>query len=156
MILISVGSTQFPFQRMATLVERLSHLRTKKEKIIFQYGNTPPHFLDPRVDAVPFLPHKTLMRYMKEARIIISHGGPATIYQALSFGKRPWVLPREKRYGEHLNDHQVDFAHFLAIHRLIHIITPDTSIEKIATSESSILPIKKNNLELIAYLDSLM
>lgn len=156
MILVSVGSTLFPFQRMTTLVEHLSHVRSRNEKILFQYGHTPPHFLDSHVEAVPFLPHKTLIRYMKEARVIISHGGPATIYQALSFGKLPWVLPREKRFGEHLNNHQVDFANFLAGHNLIRIITPDTKIREIARSHASILPVRKHNTALLHYLDSLL
>lgn len=156
MILVSVGTTMFPFQRMTTLVERLSHLRSKHEPIIFQFGHTPPHFLDPHVTAVPFLPHRLLLRYMKESRVVISHGGPATIYQALSYGKRPWVLPREARYGEHLNNHQVDFAKFLETHSLIHLITPNTPIRIIGTSALSINPIKKNNRKLIGFLDSLL
>ena len=156
MILVSVGTTMFPFQRMTMLVERLSHIQSRNEPIIFQYGHTPPHCLDPRVSAVSFLSHRILMRYMKEARVVISHGGPATIYQALSYGKRPWVLPREVRYGEHLNNHQVDFARFLNTHKLIHLITPKMSIRSIVQAEVAIMPIRKHNRRLIRFLDSLL
>lgn len=156
MILVSVGSTTFPFQRMTTLVEHLANIRPAHETIIFQYGHTPPHFLDRRISAFPFIPHKTLMRYMGQARIIISHGGPATIYQALSFGNIPWVLPREHRYGEHLNDHQKDFAVFMAHHRLIRIITPKTPLSNICTTPSATRPIQKQNRVLFTFLDSLM
>lgn len=155
-MLISVGSTLFPFQRMNTLVEHLAHIRHNNEKIIFQFGHTPPHFLDPQVKPHAFIPHAKLMRYMKQARIIICHGGPATIYQALSFGKIPWVLPRQKRYGEHLNDHQVDFTTFMARHNLVHIITPKTSISRIYTTEKTIHPIRKTNRRLYSFLDSLL
>ena len=156
MILISVGSTLFPFQRMTTLVEHLAHIRPENEKIIFQYGNTPPHFLDSRVEAHAFIPHAKLMRYMASARVIICHGGPATIYQALSFGKIPWVLPRQKRYGEHLNNHQVDFATFMARHTLVHIVKPSTRMSRIYTTTDTIDPIRKSNRQLHAYLDSLL
>lgn len=156
MILISVGSTLFPFQRMTTLVEHLAHVRPKNERIIFQYGHTQPHFLDRHVEPHAFIPHARLMRYMVNARIIICHGGPGTIYQALSFGKIPWVLPRQKRFGEHLNNHQVDFAKFMARHKLIHCITPKTSITRICMTDKSIPPIRKTNRQLSAFLDALL
>lgn len=156
MILITVGSTLFPFQRMTTLVERIAHIRPNKERIIFQYGHTPPHFLDTDVTPLAFIPHDKLMKYMKEARVIICHGGPATIYQALSFGNMPWVLPREKRYGEHLNDHQVDFTSFLAMHLLVHLITPETEISKILSGDHAIRPVKKRNTAIIRFLDTVL
>ncbi len=156
MILISVGSTLFPFQRMTTLVEHLTHNLPKRERVIFQYGYTPPHFLDRRVIAYPFLPHTTLLRHIRDARVVICHGGPATIYQALSYGKIPWVLPRESRYGEHLNDHQAEFAQFLSSHGLIRIITPQTGIRDIVTGSEPTRPIMKRNRPLIRFLDTLV
>ncbi len=156
MILITVGSTLFPFQRMTTLVEHIAHIRPNNEKIIFQYGHTPPHFLDANVTPLPFVAHKTLVSYMKKARVIISHGGPATIYQALSFGKIPWVLPRQQRYGEHLNDHQVTFTQFLARHKLVHTITPKTHVASICASNETIHPIRRNNRRLMKFLDTLL
>ena len=30
--------------------------------------------------------------------------------QALQFGKVPIVVPRQKKFGEHVNDHQLDFC----------------------------------------------
>lgn len=156
MILVTVGSTMFPFQRMSTLVEHIAHIRPRQETIVYQYGHTPPHFLDPHITLYPFLPYNTFLAYMKKARIIISHGGPATIYQALSFGKRPWVLPREAEFGEHINDHQLDFSLFLASHNLIRLITPQTPIADIAKSDTSILPVRKNNRVLFRYLDELV
>ncbi|MCL4200799.1 glycosyltransferase [Patescibacteria group bacterium] len=156
MILVTVGSTLFPFQRMTTLVEHLIHIRPANEKIIFQYGHTPPHFLDPEIEPHAFMPHRKLIEYMRQSRVIICHGGPATIYQALSFGKIPWVLPRQKHYGEHLNDHQVDFAKFMANHHLIRVVTPKTSLIHIVTAADSIDPIQKKNPALIRYLDTLI
>lgn len=155
MILITVGSTLFPFQRMATLVEHISHVRQNRERIIFQYGHTPPHFVDAKVISSPFIPHAKLLEYMQDARVIICHGGPATIYQALSFGKVPWVLPREYQYGEHLNNHQAEFADFLSRHGLVRIVTPKTLMHRILTSNRVIPPIQKNNPDIIAFLHTI-
>lgn len=98
------------------------------------------------------MPHAMILTYMRQARIIICHGGPATIYQALSFGKIPWVLPREQQHGEHLNDHQVDFAKFMSSHKLIHTIKPDTPLSNIYKTNMNIAPIHKNNIKLIHFL----
>lgn len=156
MILITVGSSIFPFFRMTTLVAQLAHTIQRHEPIIFQYGHAAPDFLDSHTKAYAFLPHATLLSHIRRARLIICHGGPATIYEALSFGKIPWVLPREQRYGEHLNNHQVDFADFMAGHRLIHRITPHTPVTAIYATRTNIAPIRKTDTRLIGYLTGII
>ena len=47
---------------------------------------------------------------MKKARIIITHGGPASFIAPLSMGKVPIVVPRQKDFNEHVNNHQVEFV----------------------------------------------
>ncbi len=47
---------------------------------------------------------------LQGADCIISHAGMGTIATALSFGKPLLVLPRQKKFGEHVNDHQVPTA----------------------------------------------
>ncbi len=96
------------------------------------------------------------MDYMRRARIIVAHGGPATIYQALVSGKIPWVLPREKRFGEHVNDHQVEFCRFMEQTGLVRIITEATPIEKLSSKPRRLKLIRTQNPILIRYLDSLM
>jgi len=44
------------------------------------------------------------------ARIIITHGGPGSIILALSNGKVPIVVPRQRKFSEHVDDHQVLFT----------------------------------------------
>lgn len=51
-----------------------------------------------------------MQKYNKEARIIITHGGPASFIDVLSLGKTPIVVPRQAKYNEHVNDHQLEFA----------------------------------------------
>ena len=38
------------------------------------------------------------------------YGGPASFIMPLQVGKVPVVVPRQKKYGEHVNDHQLEFA----------------------------------------------
>ena len=45
---------------------------------------------------------------MKEARIVITHGGTGTIINALRLGKKVIAIPRLKKYKEHVDDHQLE------------------------------------------------
>ena len=49
-------------------------------------------------------------KYVKEARLVITHGGPSSFIMPLQVGKTPIVVPRQEKYGEHVNDHQLNFA----------------------------------------------
>ena len=51
-----------------------------------------------------------MQKYIQEARMVITHGGPASFIAPLSIGKIPIVVPRKKEYNEHVNNHQLDFA----------------------------------------------
>lgn len=156
MILVTVGSTPFPFRRMARFVEHLASIRSSREKIIFQYGHTPPKGILAQTELHPFMSHEKLMDHMKRARVIICHGGPATIYQALSLGKIPWALPRQKQFGEHVDDHQVYFCRFMKTKHLVNIIEPTTCTADISKTTRATTPIRGNNTALVVYLTSLV
>ena len=51
---------------------------------------------------------------MYKASVVICHGGCGSISLALRAGKVPIVVPRQKRYGEHVNDHQLQLTQALA------------------------------------------
>ena len=41
---------------------------------------------------------------------MVTHGGPSSFISVLERNKVPIVVPRRKKFGEHINDHQVDFV----------------------------------------------
>lgn len=45
--------------------------------------------------------------YMQKADLIITHGGVGSIITALNHGKKVIAAPRLSKYGEHVNDHQL-------------------------------------------------
>ena len=52
---------------------------------------------------------------IKEATVIISHGGCGTLLlQAMGLGKIPVVMPRAVRFREHVNDHQLQLVKALS------------------------------------------
>ena len=51
-----------------------------------------------------------MVKNVADARIVITHGGPASFIMPLQVGKTPIVVPRQHQFNEHVNDHQVEFA----------------------------------------------
>jgi UDP-N-acetylglucosamine transferase subunit ALG13 len=54
-----------------------------------------------------------LAEWAAAADVIITHGGPGSILLALSVGRSPVVVPRDPRFGEHVDDHQLRFVRWL-------------------------------------------
>ena len=51
-----------------------------------------------------------MIKNVADARIVITHGGPSSFIMPLQVGKTPIVVPRQEKYSEHVNDHQLLFA----------------------------------------------
>jgi len=66
-----------------------------------------------RARPVGIVPYEVLAGWAKEATVVVTHGGPGSIMLALAEGREPVVIPRMARYGEHVDDHQVQFARWL-------------------------------------------
>lgn len=68
----------------------------------------------------PGLPGRAMLgvdavaRLLDAADAVVTHGGPGTIMDARERGHVPVVVPRDPRLGEHVDDHQLRFARFLA------------------------------------------
>ena len=107
MIFLTVG-TQFPFDRLVKSIDRIFGRNGGEEKIFAQIGNS--SYRPCNFEAVPSLEKNLFDKHIREASCIISHAGIGTITMALKHDKPLLVMPRRQRYGEVVNDHQVDIA----------------------------------------------
>ena len=108
MILATVGTHEDPFDRLLGELERLKSEGIVEEDVICQSGYCT---LEIQWDTThKQLPFDDLQELMANARIIITHGGPASIMQALAHGVIPIVVPRQADFGEHVDNHQCRFA----------------------------------------------
>ncbi len=104
MIFVTVGSN--PTFRFDRLIEAVGQL--EPEQLVVQYGPaTPPRGVE---QAHQWLTFDQVMGYMGEADTVVSHAGAGTIICAANLGHVPVVMPRLKRYGETVDDHQVALA----------------------------------------------
>lgn len=108
MIFVTVGTHEQPFNRLVKKIDDLVADGIIKEKVIIQTGFStyqPVH-----CDNHKMMSFEEMQNTLKEARIVITHGGPSSFIEALQFGKVPIVVPRQEKYHEHVNNHQVDFT----------------------------------------------
>ena len=104
MIFLTVG-TQFPFDRLVKAVDQAAGLNGFDEKIVAQIGDS--SYCPKNFEAVRSVEKAVFDRYFAEADGIISHAGMGTITMALDHKKPLLVMPRMKKYGEVVNDHQL-------------------------------------------------
>jgi UDP-N-acetylglucosamine transferase subunit ALG13 len=111
-IFVTVGHTSQSFRRLLTAVDELAGGGFFADDTVFaQTGYTPVKLH--HCEAKPFLGRDEFREKMERANLIISHGG-ATIFEVVRMRRMPVVMPRRKKYGEHVNDHQAQFVRALA------------------------------------------
>lgn len=107
MIFLAVG-TQFPFDRLVKAVDDAVTKNILGEEIIAQIGESlyKPH----NFEAVASLDKKAFDEYLKQASCVIGHAGMGIITTTMDNKKPLLVMPRLKKYGEAVNDHQLAIA----------------------------------------------
>ena len=112
MIFVTVGTHEQPFDRLLKKIDELKKKWNNSGKVIMQTGFST---YEPKYcEWSKLLPYKDMVQNVADARIVITHGGPASFIMPLQVGKIPIVVPRQKKFEEHVNDHQVEFAHNVA------------------------------------------
>lgn len=117
MIFVTVGTHEQPFDRLLKEVDRLKSERVIEENVVIQTGFST---YEPRCCKwSKLIPYQDMVKNVSEARIVITHGGPASFIMPLQYGKIPIVVPRQKQFGEHVNDHQIQFVRAVAERNMI-------------------------------------
>lgn len=125
MIFVTVGTHEQPFDRLIKAVDDLVAEGVINEEVIIQRGYStyePKH-----CKYYDLIPWEEMQKYNKDARIIITHGGPASFIDVLALGKTPIVVPRQAKYNEHVNNHQLDFSRQLVEKNIPLIVIEDIS-----------------------------
>ena len=112
MIFVTVGTHEQPFNRLVQEIDNLKRDGIITEDVIIQtgYSTYEPKYC--QWDKL--IPYKQMIKNVEDARIVITHGGPASFIMPLQIGKTPIVVPRQKKFDEHVNDHQDEFARNVA------------------------------------------
>lgn len=112
MIFVTVGTHEQPFNRLIKKVDNLVANGDIKEKVIIQTGFST--YIPKHCETHKMMSFEEMQQTLKDARIVITHGGPSSFIEALQYGKVPIVVPRQEKFHEHVNNHQMDFTKLIA------------------------------------------
>jgi len=112
MILVTVGTHEQPFDRLVEEVDRLKGAGQIEDDVFIQTGYSAhrPRFCEHK----EFISFHEMMERTESSRLVITHGGPGSIMPVIYLGKIPIAVPRQKRFGEHVDNHQVSFCRKIA------------------------------------------
>ena len=112
MIFVTVGTHEQSFDRLVKEIDRLKKEKLIRQEVFIQTGYSP--YKPKSCQYRDFIPFEEMMSRMEEAEIVITHGGTGSIMLILYHGKIPLVMPRQGKYNEHIDDHQVLFCKTMA------------------------------------------
>jgi UDP-N-acetylglucosamine transferase subunit ALG13 len=142
---VSIGNAHQSFRRLLNgVVETIDLL---PRPVIIQCGRTPFH--DTRCVYSPFFRLDQYNKFIQDAELLILHAGAGSVIKALRAGKLPIVVPRRKKYREHINDHQLDFAIALSKMDKIELVLETSDLKRainnVLANNSSGKSVTRNN-----------
>ncbi len=105
MIFVTVGSRPYPFNRLFIELDKLCEEGIIKDQIFAQIGTStykPKHF-----KFKDFISQEEFLDNVKKCKFVITHGASGSIMKALNNDKKVIAVTRLEKYGEHINDHQI-------------------------------------------------
>lgn len=148
MIFLTVG-TLFPFDRLVMAVDKAVAEGLLEEDLVAQVGRGGARCRN--IKCVEVLEKDEFDKYVNNASCLISHAGMGSITVALSHNKPLLVMPRRKKYGEVVNDHQMAIARkFEELGHLLAAYSIDELPEKMEQLRSFTPKRRKTQAELVA------
>ncbi|MBQ8796829.1 MAG: beta(1,3)galactosyltransferase EpsH [Oscillospiraceae bacterium] len=108
MIFVTLGSQKFQFDRLLQKLDELLENGTITEPVFAQTGHStyvPKHY-----ESEAFMDRDSFAANMAKADMVITHAGTGAIIGAVKQGKKTIAVPRLSKYGEHVDDHQLQIV----------------------------------------------
>lgn len=159
MIFVILGTQDKQFTRLLKALEKEIKKGNIKEKIIVQAGST--KYKSKYMEIYDYLDMKSFNKYIHDADYIITHGGVGAILDSIKKNKKVLVVPRQQKYDEHENDHQIQITErFTKMGYILPCIdTKDISLKIQELKEFKPKKFVSNNKKLISkieeYIDNL-
>jgi UDP-N-acetylglucosamine transferase subunit ALG13 len=125
MILVTLGTIPFPFDRTVLWLRILLNDGVINEPVFLQYGSSDISAVKghPLVTLEPTITSSRLSELVDESRLVISHAGQGSTRMLAAKGTPFVLIPRLKRFGEHIDDHQLLFAQSVSQFGIYHFVT---------------------------------
>ena len=137
MIFVTVGSQKFQFDRLLQEIDRLIENKIINEDVIAQIGFST--YIPKNYKYYKFIDQDQFKKYISKCDMVITHAGTGAIVGALKQGKKVVAVPRLAKYGEHVDDHQIqlldEFKELNFIEPAYDVKDMEKAIEKCRKSE---------------------
>lgn len=108
MTLVILGTQDKTFERLLKAIEKQIKLGNLEGDVIVQAGST--KYESKYMKIFDYIPMEQFDEYIKEADLVIAHGGVGTILSSIRKNKKVIAVPRLSKYKEHENDHQLEIV----------------------------------------------
>lgn len=111
MIFVTVGTEQYPFNRLLNWVNAAVQKDNIQEEIVVQAGACTNAVVGATMHTR--LSQSDFADCVRRSRLIVSHCGEGSFFHLRSAGKPFILVPRRLELGEHVDDHQWELAKVL-------------------------------------------
>ena len=105
MVFVTLGTQDKPFDRLLKAIDKEIEKGTIKGEVVVQAGCT--KYESKNMKIFDLIPLDDFDELMGKCDYLITHGGVGSIVTGLNKDKKVIAVPRLEKYGEHINDHQL-------------------------------------------------
>lgn len=133
---VTVGNSKQRFDRLMDIIEYCSDLLPKP--IYIQTGYNEYDICQHNdVECTRSFSGDNYKEILNTSEILVMHAGAGSLINAVRLGKKPVIMPRNQEYGEHVDNHQVEFAHQIKKTNLAFVINNQQELENILKNDTS-------------------
>lgn len=100
MILVLLGTQNYSFKRLLEKIQEMIDKKVINDKVVVQAGRT--KFESKDMEILGMVSDRKFKKLIKEADLIITHGGVGSIVTALKMHKKVIAVPRLSGFDEHI------------------------------------------------------
>ena len=108
MILVTVGTEQYPFNALMDWIRLLMQEGLITEEVTIQYGSSTS--LPDNVKVSKVIPEMQFKEMIEQSSAVIAHCGEGSALLLEEFDKPYILVPRTVKFHEHVDDHQLEMA----------------------------------------------
>jgi UDP-N-acetylglucosamine transferase subunit ALG13 len=105
MVFVTLGTQDKPFDRLLKAIDKEIEKGNIKGEVVVQAGCT--KYESKNMKIFDLIPLDEFDELMGKCDFLITHGGVGSIVTGLNKDKKVIAVPRLEKYGEHINDHQL-------------------------------------------------
>lgn len=136
MITVITGMEVHPFDRLLIAIDEAVGDNLIKDEVFIQRGHTP--YKPKHVRFEDFIGFGELCTKIEGSNVVITHAGAGSTLTCLQCKRRPICVPRQKKYGEHIDDHQLPLSQRLHDSGLVHqVLEMDELVPSIDVARST-------------------